>query len=196
MYEPKLKVSNILPTHMCLMTESATVAELDRADFIAETIEPSLKAPIFWFARIKAKIEHRGDGTFLMKKICRIADLMDAAIVNGINPYGDRSLEELISWFGQFGFQHVEEGVVVRMATQEQIDFVYDGVNELFDDGDFSIVNDLLTWYTTGELNTDGDRMLAWLKATLPQKDKLPARVGFFNKCKEIIDTDILEGLE
>ena len=111
-YTPKILNEILTPDTISLMTTSMTHAGLDRADWLCE--EMDLVSPVFWFSRIKAKIEHRGDGTFLMKKICAYADELKATIVNEINPYGDLSLEELICWFGKFGFKKYNRNVIVR----------------------------------------------------------------------------------
>ena len=113
-YTPEIYCENLSLERVSLNTKGGTCAELDRADYLANELDLDLEPPIFWFARIKAKVEHRGDGTLLMKKICAYMDQLGATIVNTINPYGDRSLEELISWFEQFGFEHICDSLVVR----------------------------------------------------------------------------------
>jgi len=96
--------------------DSRSCAELDRADYLAddENIQTHLECPVYWFARIKARVEGQGDGTLLMKRVCDHADHLKATIVNCINPYGRMNLEQLIQWFSKFGFDYVGNETVVR----------------------------------------------------------------------------------
>ena len=70
--------------------------------------------PLFFFNRIKATKERRGNGTILMKRLVEICDEKGLAIINPINPYGRMNLEELKAWFGNYGFFEVTDTVIVR----------------------------------------------------------------------------------
>ncbi len=111
MCEPEVKIERANEHEITIYLKSGSCAELNRSDFIDEF---DLQPPIFWFARIKSKVEGRGDGTLLMERVCHHADRLGASIVNEINPYGRMNLEELIDWFGKFSFKDVGHGVVVR----------------------------------------------------------------------------------
>jgi hypothetical protein len=115
-YFPEIAFERVNEHEITIMLKSASVAELNRADYMADygSDYDTLNVPIFWFSRIKAKVEGRGDGTFLMQRVCHHADQLKATIVNAINPYGRKNLEQLIKWFERFGFEHVEENLVVR----------------------------------------------------------------------------------
>jgi hypothetical protein len=199
-YQPELHAEVVTPDGISLMTKSNTHAALDRADFHIPDCPQVVSPPLFWFSRIKAKREHRGDGTFLMKRICRYMDLMEATILNCPNPYGDRSYDELVSWFSQFGFTPADnDGAFVRILVQGlnfRLDVLYARVEELLQAGEFDLLDDFLRWNTTGDLKADTDMKLGWLTATLPAKSKLPSRPAFYDRCAEEIPEDILRGLE
>jgi hypothetical protein len=112
-YEPEIAIENISKTHISISLKSRAVAELDRADFLVDQYD-GLVPPVFWFARIKSVTESQGDGTFLMKRLCRHADELGVTIVNEINPYGRMDMDELQEWFQKFGFELIRDGLVIR----------------------------------------------------------------------------------
>lgn len=107
-YKPELAYENLTPFNISIGTRSGAVAELDRMSL------DGFDEPVFWFARINAKKEHQGDGTFLMRRICDYVDSLGVSIINCVNPYGSRSLADLISWFEQFGFTKRGPTVIER----------------------------------------------------------------------------------
>lgn len=103
-YTPSVLHERADEREIVVLLESRSVAELNAADFLLKEF-PDLTPPIFWFARIKATVEGIGDGTLMMQRVCHHLDSMGATAVNGINPYGKRDLQELIGFFGLFGFE-------------------------------------------------------------------------------------------
>lgn len=62
--------------------------------------------PIYWFSRLSIHHHVRGQGwgTEFMKKITQTADQYETHIINGVNPYGDMTLEDTIRFYKKFGF--------------------------------------------------------------------------------------------
>jgi len=62
---------------------------------------------IWWFARIKVRPEHwgSGHGKDLMIELCRILDQRNIMLMNELNPYGNRDMNSLISFFKASGFE-------------------------------------------------------------------------------------------
>ena len=72
-----------------------------------------LENPVYFFNRIKVRphLEGTGLGKALMIEICKLADKHGITIFNGLNPYGKRGLQELISFFKGSGFEmHSDDG--------------------------------------------------------------------------------------
>jgi len=93
---------------ICILLESNSICELDREDFLGEDLD--LDPPVFWFARLKAKVEGIGDGTFLMKRLVAILDRLHYNVVCVPNPYGSMSLDKLISFYERYDFIQQEIG--------------------------------------------------------------------------------------
>jgi len=73
-----------------------------------------LQCPLFFFNRLKAKEEGRGDGTVLMQELLIILDAGQITVVNPINAYGLRTTNELIRFFSKFDFRHIGLSVLLR----------------------------------------------------------------------------------
>lgn len=69
---------------------------------------------IFLFDTLKAKVEGQGDGTFLLRRLCEIADEKRIIIVNPVNPFGNMSYENLVKWYRKFGFKRLRSNIMVR----------------------------------------------------------------------------------
>ena len=72
------------------------------------------------------------------------------------------------------------------MATDSQIDEIHQEVDVFLDSGNFEDLDDLLTNLEVEDFDTD--ECLSYLTATLPARDKLPARWDFFRRCASRID--------
>jgi len=115
-YEPEIAYEFADEQHITVMLKSRSIAQLDRADFLIDQYDVVLESLLFWFARIKAIHEGRGDGTLMMRRVCYHLDKMKATAINEINPYGKRDLEELIGFFALFGFQQIGEARIMRRS--------------------------------------------------------------------------------
>lgn len=62
--------------------------------------------PWFWFSRLSIHKKNRGQGwgAAFMEAICKVADREKFHILNGVNPYGEMSLEQTISFYEKYGF--------------------------------------------------------------------------------------------
>lgn len=85
------------------------------------------------------------------------------------------------------------------MASQLELDVIYDSVDELARAGNFV---DLDGWLQKLSLNDqDNDCLLAWLTATLSVKTKLPGRVDFVCRVTTVLmkrgekTSELLKGL-
>jgi len=118
-YKPTIRSSRVSNNEIVIMLESVSIAELMRMDELAEQLKQDLNItnlvpPIFWFSRIKATTEGRGDGTVLMTELCRICDEYSITVVDALNPYGQRGLADLIRFNQKFGFVLYGESLMIR----------------------------------------------------------------------------------
>ena len=62
----------------------------------------------YYFNRlvVHGKIRKKGVGTRLMQEMIDWADYKKINIILEINPYGEMDLEQLIIFYGKFGFKH------------------------------------------------------------------------------------------
>jgi GNAT superfamily N-acetyltransferase len=62
----------------------------------------------YYFNRlvVHGKIRHQGIATRLMQEMVEWVDYKKINVLLEINPYGDLDLEQLIIFYGKFGFKH------------------------------------------------------------------------------------------
>jgi len=62
--------------------------------------------PTYWFSRLSIHRGMRGQGwgTKFMQKITQTADRYGIHIINGVNPYGEMTLDETIRFYKKHGF--------------------------------------------------------------------------------------------
>ena len=90
-------------------------AELDRIEKVPDNLKSLLRGDnVFWFARLKAKKEGVGSGTVLMNELVKILDKRKISVINAVNPYGVMTMEDLLDFYKKFGFEEVEEGIMIR----------------------------------------------------------------------------------
>ncbi len=107
-----------------LWTELGSCAELDRyqprGDDALDLLYPipNLSDPVFWFARLKAKVEGQGEGTLLMRRLVEILDERGVTVVNALHPYGSMDMQTLTEFYKKYGFFEVEKGLMVRRPQE------------------------------------------------------------------------------
>lgn len=63
----------------------------------------------------------RGHGSELLQMVCEDADYEGVSLVLEINPYGDMTYDQLLSWYSRYGFVQLEgceDEVFVRTPNQ------------------------------------------------------------------------------
>ena len=113
---------NVDYAHISLMTELGSCCELDRYSTASNlrlaisdpVLYLDLPDPVFWFTRLKAKVEGRGEGTRLMRRLVEILDERGITVVNALNPYGSMDVQALTEFYKKYGFSEVEEDLMVR----------------------------------------------------------------------------------
>lgn len=105
---------------IALYTNLGSVAELSRVQpsEFTELLGIELQEPVFWFSRLKARTEGIGEGTKLMVELVRVLDQRKATVINGVNPYGNLSLSELIKFYQKYGFKYLKDGIMIRFPTK------------------------------------------------------------------------------
>ena len=76
-----------------------------------------LDNPVYYFNRIKVekRLQGKGKGKELMIEVCRLADKHGITIINELNPYGNRDMKDLKSFFRASGFKTFQlENTMVR----------------------------------------------------------------------------------
>ena len=112
---------HVTDDRISMMTEMGSCCELDRyfssdADFCDLGFVPADN--LFWFTRLKAKVEGQGEGTRLMKRLVEILDEREITVVNALNPYGSMDMQALTGFYEKYGFSEVEKGLMVRNPSQ------------------------------------------------------------------------------
>lgn len=106
---------------ICIWTQGASIAELSLTNSYKEILEQEysikVEQPLFFFNRIKAKVEGRGEGTLLMQEIVKILDEQNVAVINHINPYGSMDLEALVKFYTKFGFKSIDDQLMIRIPN-------------------------------------------------------------------------------
>ena len=78
--------------YIALATDEGSIAEVSR-----------VSNELWYFNRLKSKSP--GDGTKLMAKLVELLDYKEIVLQCFVNPYGSRSLTDLISFYAFFGFE-------------------------------------------------------------------------------------------
>lgn len=84
---------------------------------LKEEYDIEVEQPLFFFNRIKAKVEGQGEGSLLMREVVKILDEMGVAVVNHINPYGGMDLKALIEFYKKYGFELIDEQLMLRFPN-------------------------------------------------------------------------------
>lgn len=75
--------------------------------------------------------------------------------------------------------------------THEELDVLFDEVDDLLLDGQFETVNKMLV----GVKDRDVDWIIGMLTLTLPAKSELSNRRSFFEAAEKVLDSSLLAGL-
>jgi len=107
---------------ICLWTYKASIVELSLTNEYKEMLEQEygvkIAQPLFFFNRIRAKVEGQGEGTLLMQEVVKILDEKGVAVINTINPYGGMNLAALIKFYKKYGFESVDDdGLMIRIPN-------------------------------------------------------------------------------
>ncbi len=81
------------------------------------------------------------------------------------------------------------------MNKDETIDYIFDSVDRLLREGNFDLINKLLSEVTTNDITI----LVAWLSITCIEKEKLPARLSLIERIKVLVperSEGLLKGLE
>jgi GNAT superfamily N-acetyltransferase len=92
--------------NITVFTNERSTAELSKTPFPIEGLEGT----VYYFNRIKVQkeLEGKGRGRALMIEVCKIVDEYDITIYNELNPYGNRDMDRLKSFFKASGFEPFE----------------------------------------------------------------------------------------
>lgn len=83
-------------------------------EVLAREYGVEIEPPVFFFNRIKAKVEGQGEGTLLMQEVTEILDEEGVTVVNHVDPYGSMDLVPLIKFYEKYGFELVDDRLMVR----------------------------------------------------------------------------------
>ncbi len=105
--------------NISLYTEKGSTCELSKIDTkdtneFLKKYKVELKEPIFYFNRLKARVERQGEGSFLMKELVKILDEKKISVINELNPYGGMNMETLEKFYAKYGFEKVDRGLMIR----------------------------------------------------------------------------------
>ena len=85
---------------------------------IADLIRPGELTPNWTITRINVPTKFRGNGygTALLKQILADADAEGATLQLEVLPSGPLDYDELVAWYGRYGFQRTTSGYLKREA--------------------------------------------------------------------------------
>jgi|GEM_PF-1080029 len=95
-----ITISSGLNNAINVMTSKGSSAELSKIEF------DDIEGDVFYFHRIRVRpeLEGTGEGRELMIEVCKLADKLNVAIYNELNPYGKRDMDQLKLFFKDSGF--------------------------------------------------------------------------------------------
>ena len=112
-YTPTLVFpTKITSTTIEMITESGAICSLTM-----DITNSELPGKVFWFSRIKSKIESQGDGTLLMTELLTILDKNHITVICIPLSYGRMTYHELTDWYIKYGFRWTkldDDEVMVR----------------------------------------------------------------------------------
>lgn len=116
-----MKIETVTAERISLWTEDCSCAELDYmpAGCDLSDLGVELEPPVFWFCRLKAKVEGQGEGTRLMRRLVEILDNKRITVVNAVNPYGCMDMEQLKVFYAKYGFEDIGNDVMIRRPQGE-----------------------------------------------------------------------------
>ncbi len=103
-------------------TSRGSVAELSRVDRPEEVfgeLALDLTPPVFFFNRLKARVEREGEATKLMEELVDLLDREGFTVVNGVNAYGSMSQKDLKKFYEKYGFVEVAEDTMIRRPKEQ-----------------------------------------------------------------------------
>lgn len=116
--EAKLRSRSVRDDSIILYTEIGSACELSRenslAEFLKKDFNIKIEPPIFFFNRLKARTEGKGEGTLLMNELVKILDEKNITVVNQLNPYGKMTMENLEKFYSKYGFKKKVKGLMIR----------------------------------------------------------------------------------
>ena len=99
------------------------IAELSLMDEYKETLKREygieITQPLFYFNRLKVKVEGCGEGTLLMQEVVKILDERSLAVINYIHPYGSMDLATLTTFYAKYGFKKILDGLMFRIPCDK-----------------------------------------------------------------------------
>jgi len=114
-----MRIETVSDERISLWTEKASCAELDRYPLdTLESLGLELTEPVFWFCRLKAKVEGQGEGTRLMDRLVQILDERKITVVNILNPYGSMGMDELKDFYRKYGFKDIGNDIMIRYPKE------------------------------------------------------------------------------
>lgn len=126
-----MRLETITEDRIALWTEKGSCCELDLIHSLFDLykhwssmysdLNIELPEPLFWFARLKAKVEGQGEGTKMMRRLVQILDEKDITVINGVNPYGSMDLEALTGFYKKYGFEDIDEGLMLRRPNATRV---------------------------------------------------------------------------
>ncbi len=117
-----MRLETITEDRIALWTEKGSCCELDKHwSSMYSDLNIELPEPLFWFARLKAKVEGQGEGTKMMRRLVQILDEKDITVINAINPYGSMDLEALTGFYKKYGFEDIDEGLMLRRPNATRV---------------------------------------------------------------------------
>tara|TARA_Y100000310_G_C20694347_1_gene824436 strand:+ start:3195 stop:3581 length:387 start_codon:yes stop_codon:yes gene_type:complete len=117
--DAKIRLRIVRDDYISLNTEMNSTAELSRmgkksVDMYNKDFDMDLKEPVFYFNRIKAREEGKGEGTLMMKELIKILDEKKVTVINELNPYGNLNLEDLQKFYSKYGFVKKQDHLMIR----------------------------------------------------------------------------------
>lgn len=103
-------------------TSRGSVAELTKVNNPGDVfgkLEVELTEPVFFFNRLKARVEGIGEGTKLMKDLVPFLDEHNITVVNGASPYGSMTMKQLKKFYEKYGFSDIGNDIMLRRPKQE-----------------------------------------------------------------------------
>lgn len=119
----KLAISeiSILPSELIISYIQEFVSDKEEQDELISTAQKSKSFGFYSRLNVPSQMRGQNIGSLLLNETIKACEEQDVFLVNTVNPYGDLTHEQLISFYERHGMRSINEGVLIYSKHLPQI---------------------------------------------------------------------------